>query len=131
MECPSCYELYDEGERCPRNLPCGHTYCEHCLKQILALKKKIECPICRAKIPATIPISQLSKNYIAAELAMKQREIQKKLLLCDAHKEPMKIFCETCQTNVCPGCIIDHSGHKFLKQEHSGTSSFSFPIIYT
>ena len=123
MECPSCFELYNDGERCPRNLPCGHTYCEHCLNQILYIKKKIECPVCRSKLSATIVPSQLSKNYIAAELACKQHEIQKKLLLCDEHNEPMKFFCETCQVNICPGCILEHSGHKFVKQEHSGNIS--------
>ena len=33
MECPMCYELYDDVEHIPRNLNCGHTYCEFCLKK--------------------------------------------------------------------------------------------------
>lgn len=31
MECPMCYELYDDEKKNPRNLSCGHTYCEFCL----------------------------------------------------------------------------------------------------
>lgn len=120
MDCPSCFDLYDEEERCPRNLPCGHTYCELCLDKILALTGKLECPVCRIKLPPKIVPSQLSKNYIAASLALKQRELQKKLLFCQLHREPMKLFCENCQENICPSCIIDHSGHSFIKQEHSG-----------
>jgi hypothetical protein len=37
MECGSCYELYDEKLRIPRNLKCGHTYCEFCVDKILEI----------------------------------------------------------------------------------------------
>jgi hypothetical protein len=37
MECGSCYELYDEKQRIPRNLICGHTYCEFCVDKILEI----------------------------------------------------------------------------------------------
>ena len=49
MECPMCYELYDDTERIPRNLNCGHTYCESCLIKTVLVKKRIECPTCRTK----------------------------------------------------------------------------------
>ena len=26
MECPSCYDLFNETDKTPRNLPCGHTF---------------------------------------------------------------------------------------------------------
>jgi hypothetical protein len=38
MECPMCYDIYDEIEKIPRNLHCGHTYCEECL--VNAIKNK-------------------------------------------------------------------------------------------
>ena len=120
MECPSCYELYDETTKIPRNLFCGHTYCEYCLNQLLLVTKKIECPVCRMKLDLTLKPNQLSKNFIAADLASKQRDIQKKLLFCLDHKEPLRFYCESCQEQICANCIIDHNGHKFLKQEHSG-----------
>jgi hypothetical protein len=63
--------------------------------------------------------NKLSKNFIAAELASKQRELQKKMLLCANHAEPIRFFCDTCQNNICASCIIDHSGHTFIKQDHS------------
>ena len=28
-------------------------------------------------------------------------------------------YCEDCFENICAGCISDHSGHRFVKQEHS------------
>jgi hypothetical protein len=34
MECPSCYEYFDGENFVPRNLNCGHTFCEVCLIKI-------------------------------------------------------------------------------------------------
>jgi len=120
MECPNCYEVYDDKDKIPRNLPCGHTYCEPCLVQIYQIKKKLECPVCRLEVDPSIKANNLSKNYVAIEVSNKHREIQKKLLFCSTHSEPLRFFCDTCQANICASCIIDHSGHKFIKQDHSG-----------
>lgn len=120
MECTSCFEVYDEEKKIPRNLPCGHTYCEVCLTAIYSKKKRLECPICQTKVDPLLKPSTLSKNYIAQEVAEKHREAQKKLLFCTTHKEQLRFFCEVCQTNICASCIIDHSGHKFSKIDHSG-----------
>lgn len=39
---------------------------------------------------------------------------------CYIHQNEFAIFfCEDCNENVCVGCIEDHSGHKFMKQQHS------------
>lgn len=122
MECRSCYEVYDEKERIPRNLPCGHTYCQFCLNQILLMQKRLECPECRIKLDPAVKPTHLSKNFVALEVSSKHREIQKKLQFCNSHKEPLRFFCETCQSNLCASCIIDHSGHKFVKQDHSGNA---------
>lgn len=34
MECQICCNLYNEHEFTPRNLDCGHTYCEKCLNNM-------------------------------------------------------------------------------------------------
>ncbi|EAR92095.1 kelch motif protein (macronuclear) [Tetrahymena thermophila SB210] len=119
MECPMCYILYDEKKHIPRNLPCGHTFCELCLQQILQPKGFIECPSCRKKLSPDVRPESLSKNFIALDLALKQHQLQSKLQLCDTHQEFQLFFCEDCQEHLCTQCIINHSGHKFVKQEHS------------
>lgn len=122
MECPSCLEIYDEYQRIPRNLPCGHTYCESCLEQLLFVKKKFECPICCTKLDPLSKPTSFSKNFVAAEISTKHRELQKKLLFCLTHEEPLRFFCQTCQVNICSSCILEHNGHFFAKQDHSGKS---------
>ena len=47
MECPLCYELYDENQNQPYSVnPCGHSFCNICLGKI----NKNNCPTCRCNI---------------------------------------------------------------------------------
>jgi Mg-chelatase subunit ChlD len=38
-----------DGARCPRTLPCGHTLCTGCLQTQIGAKRTISCPTCRAE----------------------------------------------------------------------------------
>lgn len=71
MECELCREVYEEKKNIPRNLLCGHTFCEVCLEGILKVKGYIECPSCRSKLPSRLNVRELSKNFVALELGLK------------------------------------------------------------
>lgn len=123
-----CFELY-APDRIARNLLCGHTYCQICLEQVYIIKKRIECPMCRHKHEPNLKPISLSKNFVAMDLASKHlevrfyclKQVRKKLQFCPNHsKFPLQFFCEDDQTHLCTECIVEHSGHKFCKQEHSG-----------
>jgi kelch-like protein 10 len=44
----------------------------------------------------------------------------KKSNFCPTHpKELMRHFCITCCTLICMECIVDHSGHEFVRKEES------------
>lgn len=119
MECPACYNVFDEKKRTPRNLNCGHTFCETCLLQ-LQHSKIFACPICR-KDNKGFKAMSLPKNYIVLELLQKQNEVIKSANLCKIHpEEPLRFFCVTCSCLLCPECIVDHSGHQFIKHNESG-----------
>ena len=45
MNCKICEEKFDTIYRIPRNLVCGHTFCEQCLK-IYTKLDEINCPKC-------------------------------------------------------------------------------------
>lgn len=34
FECGVCFKQYNHNEKKPLSLPCGHTFCLECLKQI-------------------------------------------------------------------------------------------------
>lgn len=77
--------------------------------------KSITCPLCKEKMNLQVKISQLSKNYIALELANKQFLIRKNTNICKEHQEPQIFYCEDEKIQFCAQCIEAHSGHKFIK----------------
>ena len=52
MECPICLREWDSEQVIPRNLPCGHSYCEDDLKALYQVtdvssgQGTITCPTC-------------------------------------------------------------------------------------
>lgn len=119
MECPSCYEYFDGETFVPRNLNCGHTFCEVCLIKI-EQQRLTFCPICRTTLQKPFKAKKLPKNYLALEYANKQHELMKKSNFCPQHpKILMHHFCITCVQLICMDCIVDHSGHEFVRKEES------------
>jgi hypothetical protein len=120
MECPSCYEYFDGDTFIPRNLNCGHTFCEVCLIKI-EQQRLTFCPICRTSLQKPFKAKKLPKNYLALEFANKQQELMKKSNFCSSHpKELMRHFCISCVQLICMECIVEHSGHEFVRKEESG-----------
>lgn len=52
--CAICQELFDDGERCPRVLPCGHTVCSGCVAKLqkvaCAERRPLVCPFDRQSV---------------------------------------------------------------------------------
>ncbi|XP_076843541.1 RING finger protein 227 [Brachyhypopomus gauderio] len=63
LECGICYQLYNAGRRCPRQLRCQHSFCEKCLltqAQSAAhrtedpeTEARVVCAFCRHTTPLT------------------------------------------------------------------------------
>ncbi|XP_061850774.1 E3 ubiquitin-protein ligase NHLRC1 [Colius striatus] len=49
LECRVCFERYGpDGQRRPRNLPCGHVLCQGCVWALGGpQRRRLECPFCR------------------------------------------------------------------------------------
>ncbi|XP_041842620.1 E3 ubiquitin-protein ligase-like [Melanotaenia boesemani] len=57
LDCGICYQTYNAGHRCPRELHCKHTFCESCLRALtrpleageacVGVDRLINCPLCR------------------------------------------------------------------------------------
>lgn len=62
LECPVCFELFNERKLCPRVLLCGHTFCSSCLLLLLA-DDSVTCPTCRQTTAAATGVAGLSKNF--------------------------------------------------------------------
>lgn len=58
--CPICYDHYNDKEKIPRILSCGHTYCQSCLMD-LRTSNILTCPTCRTYFSPDV--KQLIKNF--------------------------------------------------------------------
>lgn len=128
LRCHICQEKYDQNEKPPKSLPCNHTFCLSCLKQVFDHNQQnarraftfaddtyegvLKCPTCRVEI-------YLSRNEISA-LPNDHRVIQmidflskvvvKSQNVCTKHeRQPLNFFCKTCRAPVCRDCtVLDH-----------------------
>ena len=143
-ECSVCYENYEQdGEKCPKLLPCSHTVCLRCLRH-LGQSFYMRCPECRKS--HRVPIEGVSgfptNRYILENLALAERtavleaspEPTAPLLdetirgneevICDLHNNlTCVLFCSNvrCRERLCPECPIqNHSNHNLvaLRQEN-------------
>lgn len=60
VSCPICYDPYNDREKTPRILSCGHTFCQGCLLD-LRTSNILTCPTCRTYFSPDV--KQLIKNF--------------------------------------------------------------------
>lgn len=98
MECPSCFELYDQDIHVPLNFPCGHTFCRICINILERQYQNVKCPMCGLEFKL-MGMHRLSKNYIALGLADDTRNSLNLLPppdeQCSIHNEPLRYYCKT------------------------------------
>ncbi|KAL8213034.1 UNVERIFIED_CONTAM: hypothetical protein K2H54_060312 [Gekko kuhli] len=122
LVCPICLALFQE----PHMLGCGHNFCLGCLRSAVpAGQEKGTCPECRGPFQ----LRKLKRNRVLGNLAEKARryKLDEKPLppgrtavglwpLCEAHEEPLKLFCTQDEAPICVICrdLPQHRGHDFL-----------------
>ena len=60
INCPICYDTYNDKDKIPRILHCGHTFCQICLMD-LRTSNILTCPTCRKVFSPEV--KQLIKNF--------------------------------------------------------------------
>ena len=63
-ECSVCFEKLDVTSRV---LPCQHTFCMRCLKQILDARNELRCPECREQVPVR-QVTELPTNILLVRI---------------------------------------------------------------
>lgn len=143
LKCLICRETFDEDEKMPKMLPCHHTFCLDCLKQMFRVEGefrrnltsafrsmpvavKIACPTCREGLIASeAEILRLPNDHTVRELVAFVRCTGKPdVAYCKKHQmQPLNFFCEPCITPVCRDCtVIDHkekNGHIVMNVEEA------------
>ena len=119
--CTVCFEFYTEdGDYIPRLLPCHHTLCEKCIKELLQEKSVVSCPECRRDCTNVSNVKEFKQNkYILSHIREKRRELQKAVVkkhLCEEHGIELYFYCKeiSCRREICPSCWPDHKNHDVI-----------------
>ena len=127
LSCVVCLEEFEEsGEHIPRLLPCTHTLCEACVKQLIRYQR-LECPECRAKHDAKNEEKSFPQNkYLLMQIKRKPTEVkelkseQSEKELCEEHGKELVLFCKEhgCQKPICLSCLKKyHRRHDVIEIE--------------
>ena len=97
LSCIVCLEEFEQnGDHIPRLLPCTHTVCENCIKQLIR-DNKLECPECRAKHEAKNKEKSFPQNkYLLTQITRKpaeQKPERREKDLCEEHDKELVLFC--------------------------------------
>ncbi|XP_066270441.1 tripartite motif-containing protein 2-like [Branchiostoma lanceolatum] len=120
LTCSICLELFTR----PKVLPCGHTFCQHCLQDHAGRKVPFQCPNCRQQVrPPRQGVAGLPDSHIIANLC---ERLQTQVTLpeetreqptsgnrCSIHpSEEVKLYCKQCKVPVCHECFEEsHDEH--------------------
>ena len=126
LTCQICLEDFEETKHhVPRLLPCSHSLCEKCLKQLIQ-GNFLECPECRTKHKVVNEVKTFPQNkYILANIRRKQAEIHKDQTsepvdICEKHGKDLILYCKgpDCLTTICQTCLTrHHRGHDVVETE--------------
>ena len=114
VSCPVCSDLFKD----PRQLPCLHSFCLHCLKhwhQTSGGQNAFRCPKCQAlsRVPASGDLEDLPTSFylngMIDVLAMKEcNTTQVTCGNCDK-KSSKASYCFQCCMFYCEQCLIGHN----------------------
>ncbi|KAK4026456.1 hypothetical protein OUZ56_015452 [Daphnia magna] len=92
VTCSVCLCEFDDANRKPKFLPCGHTICRTCLAEIQR-NRQIQCPLCRKVHAHSGDVANLPSNNYALRLVREKNQNKashESLLKLQAELEEMK-----------------------------------------
>ena len=152
--CPICLEPFQSTttissttiNRVPRMLWCGHTFCTHCLSQLIpsstlpttTKETQIQCPIDR-KFTTLHPSNNNKSTSMVEELPINRAVMDMLSMLSfsptpspsspssiplkchECEQDDATLYCEDCKANFCQACDEMNHATKFLRS-HKRTS---------
>ncbi|CAL4183174.1 unnamed protein product, partial [Meganyctiphanes norvegica] len=115
IECEICCNYFDETERRPKNLPCGHTFCLACMETSFANGNKL-CHLCRTphkaetidNLPFNFRLEELIRSKYNPLLCKTEEDEGFSHGKCFKHANNELLFlCQTHNLYICAKCILD------------------------
>jgi len=118
--CAICQEAFDTHERTPRMLPCGHTYCQHCLAGLFA-RPPVLCPEDRSAVPVE-SVADLAKNFSLLRVIQKKQDVPAPIdpsAKCPEHRKKLEYVCLDDKVKICANCALfgRHRGHNVRAED--------------
>lgn len=109
--CPVCRYIYTD----PVLLSCNHSFCKICLARHWQKKKTLKCPVCKKRCPKKLPAPNQQLKMLCDRFHLDKNESGVSEMLCQLHKENLKLFCLEDKEPVCVVCRDSkiHSSHNF------------------
>lgn len=109
--CPICLDYFDD----PVITACGHNFCRSCLALSWRdLESDFSCPQCLTVSAQKIILANRQlRNVVELAKQLNTKKEATKELLCEKHKESLKLFCQDDQKPICVVCdrSRDHRSH--------------------
>ncbi|XP_057302661.1 uncharacterized protein LOC130636826 [Hydractinia symbiolongicarpus] len=115
LECKICLDTYHQ----PKQLNCGHTYCQHCLDALAKFNAdgtaEIRCPLrCsrKTKLDSHETTSTLGNTYVVNDILNELLNVGKGNSQCQQSnecKQTVSHSCTTCSGKICSKCQNIHS----------------------
>ncbi|KAK7483423.1 hypothetical protein BaRGS_00025363 [Batillaria attramentaria] len=110
LTCALCLDIYTS----PKLLPCHHTFCQHCLKDLASRHRNnnFPCPSCR-KQTAVPPggVSDFQTNFYIGREDLERARVG---TVCMNHiKQELDLYCVQCDLPICLKCkMTKHEKHE-------------------
>lgn len=124
FECGICFKTYNHNDKKPIALPCGHSFCFECLKQLYK-HQMIKCPydkIAHHCIPENLPVNYQVLTALPMRAASSSPNgegidgsdsKQQTIRYCEIHpSKKVKFYCKNDRSMFCSKCILKHTEMK-------------------
>ena len=115
-KCSICCVYYNDKDKCPRFLGCGHSFCSSCLERLLH-GDTIYCPTCRKRETVPSGVEGLIKNFALLDIV---NDTSHDCEACD-EKHPANFCWLDCKENMCKTAAHSHTCNK-ASRDHQAVS---------
>jgi hypothetical protein len=122
FECGICFKGYNHNDKKPISLPCGHSFCFECIKQ-MCKNQMIKCPydkIAHHTSPENLPVNYQVLTALPMGVTPSSNNDNNStdkpassVKFCEIHPtKKVKFYCKNDRSMFCTKCILKHTEMK-------------------